>query len=163
VSQATYAVNSTSTLRISAIQQVGGYDPLFPLDLSDINLFHKLHAAGHDVFVAGDIRIHHELALLDKKERMNLDRYRDGLLDECAFYDLELGPLARLERLIRLAGRVCKDSFEPGLIHFRAATLHELRRRILTPRSQRIATWRRWAQVRQKTTQSRVLVGSNPS
>jgi hypothetical protein len=94
---------------------------------------------------------------------MNLDRYRDGLLDECAFYDLELGPLARLERLIRLGGRACKDSFKPNLIHFRAATLHELRRRILTSRSQRIATWRRWAQVRQKTTQNRVLVGSNPS
>jgi GT2 family glycosyltransferase len=162
-SQATYAVNSTSTLRVSAIQQIGGYDPLFPLDLSDINLFHKLHAASHNVFIAGDLRVHHELALLDKEKRMNLDRYRDGLLDECAFYDLELGPLARIERLVRLAGRAFKDTFEPNLIHFRTATLDELRRRILTSRSQRIATWRRWAQLRLKTTQNRILVGSNPS
>jgi len=162
VPQALYAVNSASTLRVSAIRQVGGYDPLFPLDLSDINLFHKLHAAGYKVFIAGDLRVHHELALLNKEKRMSLDRYRDGLLDECAFYDRALGPLARLERLIRLAGRACKDMFKPSLTHFRAATLHELRRRILTSRSQRIATWRSWAQARQQTTQDKMPSAVNP-
>lgn len=148
VSEAIYAVNSASTLRISAIREVGGYDPLFPLDLSDINLFHKLHAAGHSVFIAGDLRVHHELALLNKKERMNLDRYRDSLFDECAFYDLHMPFLGRLERLVRLAGRACKDSLKPDLSRFRKVTLKELTRRLSTRRSSRLKSWRAWAEKR---------------
>ena len=151
---ATYAINSAATLRISALRKVGGYDPFFPLDMSDINLCHKLHKAGIQTFVAGDLVIHHELALLDKRGRMTPERYRVGLLDECAFYDLEMGFLGRLERLIRLVGRVWKDRLEPELHPFQTITLNEIKRRILIPRSKRITAWRAWAEARASGTQS---------
>jgi GT2 family glycosyltransferase len=151
---ATYAINSAATLRISALRKVGGYDPFFPLDMSDISLCHKLHKAGIRTFVAGDLVIHHELSLLDKGGRMTPERYRVGLLDECAFYDLEMGFLGRLERLIRLVGRAWKDRLEPDLRPFRTITLNEIRRRITMPRSKRITAWRAWAERRASGTQS---------
>jgi GT2 family glycosyltransferase len=151
---ATYAINSAATLRVSALRKVGGYDPFFPLDVSDINLCHKLHKAGIETFVAGDLAINHELALLDKPERMTPERYRAGLLDECAFYDLEMAFLGRLERLIRLIGRVWKERLEPDLLPFRTITLNEIKRRILIPRSKRIIVWRAWAEARASGTQS---------
>jgi GT2 family glycosyltransferase len=150
---ATYAINSAATLRISALRKVGGYDLFFPLDMSDINLCHKLHKAGVRTFVGGDLVIHHELSLLDKRGRMTPERYRVGLLDECAFYDLKMGLLGRLERLIRLVGRVWKDRLEPDLHPFRTITLNEIKRRILIPRSKRIAAWRAWAEARASETQ----------
>jgi glycosyltransferase involved in cell wall biosynthesis len=154
VHHAMYAINSAATLRISALRKVGGYDPFFPLDMSDINLCHKLHKAGIQTFVAADLVIHHELALLDKRGRMTPERYRVGLLDECAFYDLEMGFLGRLERLIRLVGRIWKDRLEPDLLPFRTITLNEIKRRILIPRSKRITAWRAWAEARASGTQS---------
>jgi hypothetical protein len=151
---ATYAINSAATLRVSALRKVGGYDPFFPLDQSDINLCHKFHKAGIQTFLAGDLVIHHELALLDKRGRMTPERYRVGLFDECAFYDLEMGFLGRLERLIRLVGRIWKDRLQPDLLPFRTITSNEIKRRILIPRSKRITAWRAWAEARARGTQS---------
>jgi GT2 family glycosyltransferase len=146
--QRTYAVNSASTLRVSALSQIGGYDPMFPLDISDINLFHRLHHHGKRVFVAGDILIHHELALLKKHQRMSIERYQAALLDECAFWDLNMIPLARMERMIRLAGRACKDFLNPEELAFRRATVAELKRRIITPKKRRVEEWISWAKAR---------------
>jgi GT2 family glycosyltransferase len=146
--QAVYAVNSASILRVSALQQIGGYDPIFPLDLSDINLFHRLYRSGRRVFVAGDVLVHHELALLNKHQRMSLDRYKAGLMDECAFWDTNMNQLARLERISRLVGRVCRDFFNPAELGFRNITLSELKRRIVVPRAQRVAEWTIWSKKR---------------
>jgi GT2 family glycosyltransferase len=139
--QATYAVNSAAIVRVSTIRQIGGYNPIFPLYVSDINLFHQLHRFGKRVFVAGDILIHHEVAILKKHQRMNIERYQEWLFEECAFWDLNMKPLARLERMVRLAGRACKELFNPEEVVFLRATIAELKRRLLTPRTQRVAEW----------------------
>lgn len=146
--QATYAINSGAILRVSAVSQIGGYNPTFPLDISDINFFHQLHRFGKRVFVAGDILIHHEFSILKKHQRMNIERYQEMLFDECAFWDLNMKPLARLERMTRLAGRACKDLLNPEEVVFRRATIAELKRRLLTPRKQRIAEWVDWRKAR---------------
>jgi GT2 family glycosyltransferase len=143
-----YAANSGATLRVRALREIGGYDPMFPLDLSDTNLFHRLHNSHKKVFIAGDISVHHDFALLNKQARMTIERYKEYLLDDCAFWDIYMGPIARFERIIRLVGRVCKDfarSRESG--HWKA-TLSELTRRLFTPRQKRIAEWRKWATLR---------------
>ncbi len=144
----TYALNSAATLRVAALRQIGGYDPMFPLDISDINTFHQLHRYGHKVFLVGDIRISHNFSLLDKHRRMSLDRYRALLWDECAFWDMNMGRVARLERMLRLAGRALKDFLAPEEAAFRKITLTELRRRLLTSRAKRIIQWRNWALAR---------------
>lgn len=145
---ATYALNSAATLRVTALRDVGGYDPMFPLDVSDINLFHRLFRAGKKVFVAGDLLISHDFSLLKKHRRMTMQRYNAMLLDECAFWDMNMGKLARAERMVRLAGRACKDLISPENVEFRKRAISELKRRMSTPRKQRIAAWQAWAKER---------------
>ena len=146
--RATYALNSAATLRVAALEQIGRYDPMFPLDISDINVFHRLHRSGQRVYFAGDICVSHNFSLLNKHGRMTLERYQALLLDECAFWDMNMGSLARLERMIRLAGRICKDLLTPKEAAFRRATIAELKRRLLTSRTRRIEEWKIWTAVR---------------
>ena len=143
--RAAYAANSGATLRVSALREIGGYDPLFPLDLSDTNLFHRLHGSGKSVFIAGDLIVHHDFALLNKHARMSIGRYDASLRDDCAFWDMYMGPLARFERILRFAIRACKESFGSDESSFRERTLLELKRRLLKPRQKRINEWRQWA------------------
>jgi hypothetical protein len=56
--------------------------------------------------------------------------------------------LARLERFVRLAGRVGKDYFFTDNPAFCKATLLELKRRLMTRRRQRIREWMKWAETR---------------
>jgi hypothetical protein len=79
---------------------------------------------------------------------MSMERYRALLLDECAFWDMHMGALARLERLVRLGGRICKDLAKPGGKAFCRLTAAELARRLTTFRSRRIAEWKQWAAAR---------------
>ncbi len=146
--RAAYAANSGSTLRVRTLREIGGYDPMFPLDLSDTNLFHRLHGAGRSVFIAGDVLVDHDFALLNKHVRMGIERYKESLLDDCAFWDIYMGPIARFERIIRFAGRACKDFSRSRESGFWKPTLSELKRRLFTPRQKRIAEWRKWATLR---------------
>jgi GT2 family glycosyltransferase len=146
--KAAYAANSGATLRVRALREIGGYDSMFPLDLSDTNLFHRLHDSGKSVFIAGDLLLHHDFALLNKKARMSKERYKASLLDDCAFWDIYMGPTARFERIVRLSGRVCKDLSTSKGSGFWKLTLSELTRRLLTSRKERIAGWKNWATLR---------------
>jgi GT2 family glycosyltransferase len=146
--RAAYAANSGAVLRVAALLEIGGYDPMFPLDLSDTNLFHRLHRSGKSVFIAGDLSMHHDFALLKKHARMSIERYEAALRDDCAFWDIYMGPIARFERILRFAGRACKDFIQPSEPAFRERTLLELKRRLLKPRQERIAEWKAWAKLR---------------
>ncbi len=152
--RAAYAANSGATLRVRALSEIGGYDPMFPLDLSDTNLFHRLHDSGKSVFVAGDLLVHHDFALLNKHARMSIERYDASLLDDCAFWDMYMGPTARFERILRFAVRICKGLFRSGESSFQERTLLELKRRLLKRRQKRIAEWRAWATLRNNSAQA---------
>ena len=141
---AVYAANSGSVLRVSALRLINGYDPLFPLDLSDTNMFHRLHSSGKRVFIAGDLSMQHDFALLNKQARMNVERYDASLLDDCAFWDLHMGALARFERIVRFTVRALRESFTPAMGDFRKRTVLEIRRRLFTTRKTRVAEWRIW-------------------
>ena len=69
---------------------------------------------------------------------MTLDRYRKTLIDECEFWDLHMGVLGRAERLIRLAGRICKGHLHREDKAFQKITRDELLRRLRTSRSSRL-------------------------
>lgn len=148
----TYAVNSAATLRVASLQQIDGYNPLFPLDISDIDLFHRMALANMSVYVAGDLVVSHDFSLLNKRGRMSLERYRNLLRDECAFWDMNMSGFGRTERMIRLAGRVCKDLFRPGSFEFQRITFGEIIHRLLTRRSTRIKEWQSWADARRSLT-----------
>jgi GT2 family glycosyltransferase len=147
-SQATYALNSASTLRVDALAEIGGYDSRFPLDCSDTMMFHRLNRSGRRIFVAGDLHVAHELSLLDMNQRMSLSRYERLLRDECAFWDMEMGPVARFERKLRLVWRLFKHWKEGHDPVIREATRKELIRRLVCPRRQRITEWEREVEMR---------------
>ena len=134
------ALNSASLLRVAALRSVGGYDEEFPLNNSDTAVFHRLDKAGFRIVLAGDVVVHHELAIMRRPERMTLERYRQLLRNEREFWDLHMNFLARTERLLRLAGRGAKAWFHDEDVEFQRVTLEELRYRLLTRRSKRTST-----------------------
>jgi GT2 family glycosyltransferase len=136
-----FALNSAATFRVSSLAELNGYDPMFPLDISDLDLFRRIHRAGKRVFVATALAVNHDFSLLRKHARMSVGRYRSQLVEECAFWDLYMGPLARLERLVRLMGRVIKDLGKPQEAAYRAVTIKEIVRRLTVSRHIRMADW----------------------
>jgi hypothetical protein len=100
------------------------------------------------VFISGDLVMRHDFALLNKKGRMSLERYDASLLDDCAFWDMYMGPLARFERIVRFSVRGFRELFAPGAADFRRRTLFEVKRRLFETRKARIAAWREWAERR---------------
>ena len=137
------AINSASLLRVATMRQIGGYDERFPLNNSDTSLFFRLGRAGLRIAVVGELIVKHELAILNRRERMTVQRYRQLLADERAFWDLEMSLPARMERLLRLMGRAGKDAFHRGNRVFQKVTLAEIAYRLTTRRKARIAAWKR--------------------
>jgi GT2 family glycosyltransferase len=139
---ATYALNSASLLRVSALRQVGGYDPRFWLDASDHAIFHALAAHGKRVYVAGNIQVKHQLSVLDEKNSMSAARYENMLAAESAFWDLRMDKLANWVRNARLAFRLIRQ-LRPGETELQRISLKHLRLRLLHSRSYRLRLWER--------------------
>jgi GT2 family glycosyltransferase len=137
----TYAINSAALLRVSSLKVIGGYNPLFPLDISDIEMFHRLHKSGASVHPVETLRVTHDFSILDKSRLMSLERYKAQLFDECAFWDMQMSGFARMERIVRLIGRALKDCRSRQSSAYLQITLLELKRRLLTRRSDRVRTW----------------------
>jgi glycosyltransferase involved in cell wall biosynthesis len=144
----TYAFNSASTLRVSALRDIGGYDPIFWLDQSDNYMYRRLHIRGKRVYVAGDIQVDHEFAMFDIKQRVSLDRYQNMMDALCAFWDLELGTIARLYYTASLVYRLCMHWKRGDDPEIRKITRNTLWKRILQSRKRRIADWRRSVEAR---------------
>jgi GT2 family glycosyltransferase len=69
------SANSGALMRISALQQIGGYSEDFTQDFSDMYIFHQLHRAGKKVWIAGDLRLDHKMTIFDFDGSMTPDRY----------------------------------------------------------------------------------------
>jgi glycosyltransferase involved in cell wall biosynthesis len=148
-SRDTYAFNSASTLRVSALRDIGGYDPLFWLDNSDAYVYRRLHLHGKRVYVAGDIQVDHEFSMFDIKKRVSLDRYQ-GIVDAgCAFWDLELGTVAGLYHTASLVYRLFNHWRRGDDPEIRRITRKTLWKRIFQSRKRRIEDWRRSVQLRE--------------
>lgn len=141
--RATYAFNSASTVRVTALRQMGGYEKRFWLDDSDTYMYHQLHRYGKRVFVAGDIQVGHEFSMLDMNSRLTPVRYRNILLAESAFWDLEMSWLAGVERTGRLVGRIWKHRMRGDSLALKKLTREFAVRRVLQSRRRRIMNWRR--------------------
>lgn len=140
--RSTSAVNSASTVRVSALRAIGGYDPRFWLDYSDAVMYHRLHMNRFRVFVAGNIRVEHELSVLDMKRRVTLQRYEDILGAESAFWDECMGSVADVALLIRFAYRLLYKFWgRGGSLEYCRISLRFLCRRLFFSKKHRMATW----------------------
>ena len=138
-----FAFNSGSLLRVSALQQAGGYSPWFWLDNSDSHMYSQLAKFGKRVYVAGNVELDHDFSMLNMQEKVTPARYETMLLAESAFWDLEMNWLAGLERTARLAGRMVKHLLRGDSVDLRRLTRHALFRRLFHSRRYRIARWRK--------------------
>ena len=141
--QAVYAFNSGSMLSVTALQQIGGYDPWFWLDNSDAQVFNRLHQHGKRVYIAGDTALQHDFSMKNMSERMSADRYRNTLLAETAFWDMRMNRMAGWERGLRLLLRLIKHRVRQDNMELRRITRQALLRRLFTSRPKRLEEWRR--------------------
>ena len=138
-----FAFNSGAVLRVSALRQMGGYDPRFWLDYSDTRLFCQLAKYGKQVRIAGDLQVRHNFSMLDKQKRMSSERYRELLTTEAALWDLEMNCLAGLERTIRLVGRYLRHIVNKDSAEYRRETLRALLVRLFHSKKWRNRDWQR--------------------
>lgn len=137
-----FAFNSASLVRLSALRQVGGYQPWFWLDSSDANLFSQLHQVGKRVLVAGEIQVHHDFSMKDRQNSVSPARYRNILLAESALWDLRMSFLAGCERTARLILRMVQHMRRNDPPALRRITLQFLKRRLFWSRTRRFQAWR---------------------
>jgi GT2 family glycosyltransferase len=138
----TRAFNSAALFRVSALEQIGGFDPRFWLDFVDVNVYRQLHLHGNKVFVAGEIEVEHELSVVHRGS-LATDRFRNLLQAESAFYDLYEGPLQRFVFSGRLLGRIWRQWKRRDRPAIRKLTWKALTTRLLHSRRHRIQDWQR--------------------
>jgi GT2 family glycosyltransferase len=141
-----FAANSGTLMRVRALETIGGYNKRFWLDFSDIEVFHRLHGHGFSVRIAGDLRLEHEMAMLDYDRLMTPARFATFLAAESDFMDLYRGPLERAMHVLRLAARVLHQRSYADPAFARLSTW-ALRERLTTRRGTRLAghAWMRSA------------------
>ena len=138
-----YAINSASAFRVSALNDIGGFNSRFFADFSDFDMYHRLQCHGHRVFVAGNIRVEHELSVFDLRSRTSPSRYEKILYAEEAFFDEYLGKMEGfvllLRLLYRLAYKLCRSKVASP--YFRVG-LRFLFRRLFYSRERRMKGWK---------------------
>ena len=138
----TLAVNSASTLRVSALRAIGGYDPRYWMDFSDVLLFYRLQSRNLRVFVAGNIHVEHEASVSDLMNRTTPARYENIHRAEEAFSDECLGRIEGLVLLLRLVYRVAYKLFRQDASRpYFEVGLRFLLRRLFYSRQHRLKSW----------------------
>lgn len=136
------AFNSAALLRVEALDAFGGFDPCFWLDYLDCWLHHQLYVNGWRMYVLDSVHLQHQLSLLNYKERLSIERLRDFLAAESAYFDLYCSPLAGAAHTLQLAGRLVKQALRRETREVRRATWSALWQRLTMVKSRRVAAWR---------------------
>lgn len=141
--ESVYAVNSASTIRVSALKMIGGYDPRFHLWASDLVMYHRLHCSHFRVFVAGNIHVEHESSIADLKKRSTPSRYEDMLRADEAFYDEYMGRRGHIILLLIMFHRlVCRLWTTGGSFPYFLIALRFLCRGLFYSRKHRMESWK---------------------
>lgn len=127
------ALNSGTLLRVSAVREMGGFNPAFWLDYLDHWLFNRLHHAGYLVYVL-DAGLPHELSVRSM-DNMPIARYKNILLAEGQFYQCCKSPTENLIYDFRLLVRALKMFVVPGRGRLFLPTLAHLARLLRLNRS----------------------------
>ena len=138
-----YAANSASTIRVSALKAIGGYNPDYYLNYSDIEMYHRLQCNNFRIFFAGNIQVAHESSGFNLTERSTPLAYEDAVLSEVEFFDEYLGSVERLVLLVKLFCRpVYRVWRQGGSVPFLKIALKCLCKRLFYSRKQRMASWK---------------------
>ncbi|HTW62677.1 MAG TPA: glycosyltransferase [Terracidiphilus sp.] len=145
------AINSGSLVRVSAVEQIGGFSRDFWLDYSDFDLFHRFHLHGMRVWRAADTELQHEMSVMDYDRLMTPWRYRNFSHAESAFNDLYKGSLENAVQTLRVLLRAIRQRRKYRNPEFSRITWEQMKYRLTTSRKQRLLKWRADADRRQTT------------
>lgn len=102
------AINSGAAIRVSFLQLLGGFNPIYRLDFLDHWLFRQLYARGKKVALSGSV-LRHDLTGNNYRENISLSRYRSILTSEVLFLTTQKRRLELAVYLIRLLLRFVKQ------------------------------------------------------
>ena len=136
------AINSGTIWRTSSLREVGGFNPLFWLDYLDHWLFYEIQRAGRHIYVAGNLRIEHELSLLNREHRPTPERYENILGAESVFFDLYRNVMDGLLLDAKLLAISLNQLLRRGDRALSQVAWNCLKQRIVLDRSARIDRWK---------------------
>lgn len=145
------AINSGSLVRVSAVEQIGGFSRDFWLDYSDMDLFHRFHLHGMCVWRAADTELQHEMSVMDYDRLMSPWRYRNFIHAESAFNDLYKGPVENAVQTLRTLFRALKQRKKYKNAEFSRIAWEQTMVRLTTPRKKRLQRWKADCDRRQAT------------
>jgi GT2 family glycosyltransferase len=135
--------NSGVLMRVAALQEIGGYNENFSLEFSDVYVFHQLHRIDKRMWIAGDIRLDHEIAIADYGGAMTPQRYRSFVIAEDAFISLYKSKMENIAQTVRLFARSIKQYIQYPDKTFARVSLEYCFRRLFISKSSRIQSWSR--------------------
>lgn len=100
------AINSGALIRMSFLNEIGGFNEEFPLDYLDHWLFYEIYVKAYRVRIL-NVSLEHELSVMDYS-RVSLTRYKSILESEIRFYKKYKKDLYKPYR-IQLAKRFLKQ------------------------------------------------------
>ncbi len=154
------AINSGCIMRVSSLQQIGGFSLAFWLDYSDLYVFHCFFQAGMHVWRAADAHLQHEMSIMDYDRLMTPWRYKNFSFAETAFHDLYKGRVENAIQTLRLFARAIKQRFKYQNSEFSKIAWQQWRYRMTVPKAQRLAEWQAKTLKRQEgSQQSPIQVG----
>ncbi|MBM7710565.1 glycosyltransferase [Enterococcus xiangfangensis] len=120
-SQDIMVINSATALRVSFLQEIGGYNLDFPLDYLDHWLSWEIFIKKKQISILSQ-KLHHQLSVLNYAEQMNFSRYQAILSAErryYSFYNTQL--LSQYQRQLFLRGckQILTGNFNYGKITFK--------------------------------------------
>lgn len=95
------AINSATAIRLSFLENIGGFSNEFWLDYLDYWFFRILYESGKRVLVS-DACVQHALSVVGLGRELDNDRFRNILAAEMSFTNRYLGPMWRVALAIRL-------------------------------------------------------------
>ena len=113
-------INSGTALRIKFLNEIDGYNLLFPLDYLDHWLCWRIFVEEKQINILSN-ELQHTLSVLDYANHMNLYRYQAILSAEKCYYSLyntQLLPQYRRQLLLRGCKQILTGRFNYGKMTF---------------------------------------------
>jgi GT2 family glycosyltransferase len=120
-----FAIGSCSCVRISFLNEIGGFNGVFWLDCLDRWLYLKIKEKGGAVYIT-DSHIKHELSVLDYDKFINKERYVNIINYESLFMKLYKSKPENIIYYVRLLKRIFSFGFGPNKRIYSNITLRHL-------------------------------------
>lgn len=134
-------MNSGMLLRVSALRRIGGYSMDFWLDFSDRYVCHMLAKHGYGAWLAGELRLEHDVSIMAGAGATSMARYEILMGAQDAYfaqYKSLLRNAVFCQRLLRNALRERRARPERAKV-----LISHLLRRLTVPKRRRLEEWRR--------------------